>query len=102
MIIAYIPCKDEDEASTIAKALVGEKLAACAHLWPIRSIYMWEGSMEDGTETVLLAKTDDSLYGALAERVTELHSYDVPAIIKVQAIANKEYEKWLKEELTKK
>ena len=101
MIAVYIPCKDEDEASTIAKALVEENLAACAPIWPIRSFFMWEGKIEDASEVAILAKSTEELYAKLEARVKELHSYDIPAIISWEIKSNEEYEKWLKKELAR-
>ena len=35
MILVYTPCSDEKEANTIAKALLNDKLIACANTIPI-------------------------------------------------------------------
>ena len=81
-VIAYITTESVAQAEQIGRALVAERLAACANILPgMRSIYRWKGAVETAEETVLLAKTRDTLAKALTERVRELHSYEVPCIV---------------------
>ena len=78
----YITAPTETEASTIARALISERLAACANVFDgVRSFYRWEGEVQDDTETVLILKTRTDLLDALIKRVVELHSYDVPCVV---------------------
>ena len=81
-IVVFVTCGSEDEALKIARALVEEKLAACANMIsPLRSIYRWEGKICDEKEWLLLLKTRQSRFEDLAKRVKALHSYSVPEII---------------------
>jgi len=81
-IVVFVTCGSEDEALKIARALVEEKLAACANMIsPLRSIYRWEGKICDEKEWLLLIKTRQSRFEDLAKRVKALHSYSVPEII---------------------
>lgn len=79
--LVYITAKDEEEASRIGKALVSEKLAACVNLHPIKSIFCWQGEINQEDEVVLLAKTRAELANEVISRVKELHSYEVPCAI---------------------
>ena len=80
--VVFVTCGSEDEALKIARALVEEKLAACANMIsPLRSIYRWEGKICDEKEWLLLIKTRQSRFEDLAKRVKALHSYSVPEII---------------------
>ncbi len=89
-----------DEAQQIAEALVTEKLAACVNILPIRSIYIWRGSLCNDSECQLLIKTDLSLFTQLAERVQMLHSYDVPEIVAVPIAQGADsYLSWMCEQL---
>ncbi len=98
-IIVFITTPNEDEAVKIAKSLVEVKLAACVNIIKnIRSIYRWQGKIEDDTEVLLIAKTQKRLFSVLSEKVKELHSYTVPEIIALPIIEGSEdYLKWLKE-----
>lgn len=101
MYLIYITCKDKKEAEAIAKRLLEEKLIGCANIIKeIDSMYWWKGKIEAENEALLLCKTNEEKVDAVIERVTQLHSYDVPAVeaIKIEK-GNKDYEKWLKEVL---
>ena len=81
-IIIFITASSEEEAGNIAKTLVTEKLVACVNIIPrIRSTYWWEGKVCQEDEVMLLAKTVNSLFPAVMNRVKSLHSYEVPEII---------------------
>jgi periplasmic divalent cation tolerance protein len=79
--LVYITAKDEEEANRIGQALVGEKLAACVNIHPIRSIFRWQGKISQEDEMAILAKTRAELVDEVMSRVKELHSYEVPCII---------------------
>jgi periplasmic divalent cation tolerance protein len=83
-LMAYVTTADEDEARRIAKALVEERLAACANiLGRIESVYRWDGEVQSSGETAFLAKTTEARFDALAARVRELHSYELPCVVAV-------------------
>lgn len=98
-IVVFITAPKEEEAVKIARALVNERLAGCVNILKnIRSIYSWEGKIEDEKEFLMIAKTRKSLFKPLQARVKELHSYTVPEIIAVPIIeGSADYLKWLKE-----
>jgi periplasmic divalent cation tolerance protein len=78
----YITTGTNDEAVTIGKKIVEERLAACANVLPsMQSIYCWEGKLTEDEECVLILKTTKEQYAKLEERVKELHSYKEPCII---------------------
>ena len=79
-VMVYITCRDEDEARNVTKTLLDEKLVACCNMWPVRSLYTWEGSLEDHMEWAALYKTREELADKLIDRIKELHSYKVPGI----------------------
>lgn len=73
---------DADAAAGAVRTLVGEKLAACGTILPgARSIYAWQGQIEDTAEAVILLKTTPKLYAKLEKRLAKLHPYEVPEII---------------------
>ena len=98
-IVTFITSPSEDEAAGIARALVESRLAACVNIVRnIRSIYAWQGKIEDDTEVLMIAKTQRNLFDALSAKVKELHSYDVPEIIAISIIdGSEDYLKWIKE-----
>ena len=80
-VTLYAVFADPAEAQRIGRQMVEEKLAACVNiLSPCRSIYRWEGAIETSTEVPALFKTTMDLADALIGRISELHSYSVPAL----------------------
>lgn len=82
-----------DVAREIAGKLVGERLAACVNIMDIRSIYWWEGEVQDDEESLLIIKTSHDMAGELERRILEIHPYEVPEIIVLEPIHI--YEKYL-------
>jgi len=77
-----------EKAAEIARLLVEEQLAACVNLLPaVRSLYRWEGTVEDATETLGIIKTTAGRYDALASRLVSLHPYEVPELIALSPAA---------------
>ena len=72
---------NRDEAATIAKLLIDEKLAACVQLLPIESFYFWQGKTQNEAEILLLVKTRSALFDAAIARIKQVHSYSVPEIV---------------------
>jgi periplasmic divalent cation tolerance protein len=100
-VVVYVTASSAEEARTLARALVGERLAACVNLLPVQSIYRWQGQVEEATETLLIVKTHRGHLDALAARVRALHSYAVPEIIALPVEAGwPPYLQWIREETT--
>jgi periplasmic divalent cation tolerance protein len=99
-IVVLITAPNEEEAAKLAKELVADRLAACVNIIRnLRSIYRWQGKIEDGNEVLMVAKTRRDLFESLLKKVKELHSYSVPEVIALPIIAGSEdYLKWLAEE----
>jgi len=80
VVICNVP--DEETAMHIATVLVQEQLAACVNILPAcRSVYRWQGRLEQSNEIPLLIKTTKDAYPALEQQLSALHPYDVPEII---------------------
>lgn len=96
----WVNCPDKETASAIADRIVGERLAACANIYPpIQSRYHWKGKVEHAREIPLLFKTRKSLFERLAEHVAAIHPYETPSVIgkEVQQVYGP-YRAWIVEE----
>jgi periplasmic divalent cation tolerance protein len=90
-IVVLVTCSSPSEARKIARAVVEQRLAACANIVtaPVRSIYRWKGKVESAKEFLLIIK-----------KVKRLHSYDVPEIIALPiAAGSANYLNWISESL---
>jgi periplasmic divalent cation tolerance protein len=81
-IVVLVTAPTAERAAELARTLVEERLAACGNVVPgLRSIYRWEGKVEDEPEALLLLKTTRARFEALRDRVLALHPYQVPEVI---------------------
>lgn len=101
-ILVFVTVPNENEGERIARTLVEEKLAACVNMVKnIRSIYRWQGKIEDDQEFLLIIKSRGELFKILEKRVKELHSYTVPEVISLPILkGSEEYLGWLKDSTT--
>ena len=86
------------DAGAIARTLVDERLAACVNiLQPMTSFYRWKGATEEDREQQLVMKTTPQRLDALARRLRELHPYELPECIVLEAKASNAYGSWVEE-----
>lgn len=101
IVTVYAAFADAEEAAQIGRTMVEERLAACVNiLGPCRSIYRWQGAIEEADEVQALFKATAAKAEALIARIADLHSYDVPAIVvwPVDA-ALPAYAEWVQQEI---
>jgi periplasmic divalent cation tolerance protein len=101
-LVVLVTVGSSEEGERLARAVVEERLAACVNrLGPVRSIYRWQGSVEQSDEELLLVKTRRDLFERLKARISELHSYSVPEIIALPIVdGSAAYLQWLEEQLS--
>ena len=89
------------DAERIATELVERHLAACVQIaGPIRSIYRWQGAVEDSEEWLCTAKTGQGRLAAIDALVREIHPYEVPELVATPIVGGSAaYLKWLGEQL---
>jgi periplasmic divalent cation tolerance protein len=98
--VILVTCGSAAEANRIARAVVKERLAACASILPgaVTSIYRWKGKVESAKERLLLIKTSRKRLAKLQAAVERLHSYEVPEFIALPIVAgSRAYLAWLEE-----
>ncbi|MEO0470859.1 MAG: divalent-cation tolerance protein CutA [Bacteroidota bacterium] len=96
----YITCGSKEDARRIGRAIVEQRLAACANILDgMEAIYHWQGQIEQEQECVLIFKTTAAHYSALEKAVLALHPYDVPCIIALPILmGHKAYLDWIQSE----
>ena len=100
--LVYCTAATREEAVTMARTVVEERLAACVNLWDgVTSIYRWQGAVQQEQEAVLILKTSRELVARLTARIRELHRYECPAILAWTPTAgNAEYLDWIRSEVS--
>lgn len=82
LVLTNLP--DADNAQKLATLLVERGLAACVNiLAPCRSVYRWQGKIEDTIEVPLLIKTRAERYAELEAAIIAHHPYELPEIVAV-------------------
>jgi periplasmic divalent cation tolerance protein len=90
---------DDDRAAELAVTLVDERLAACVNVHGrMTSTYWWKGALEREAERQLVIKTTSDRLPALEKRVRELHPYELPEFIALDASAGTAYARWVADE----
>ena len=100
-LVVLITCASQKEAERIANVLLEKKRIACANVIEgVRSLFWWEGKINQENETLLVIKTQSSLFEELVDIVKGEHSYSVPEIIALPIVKGSEsYLEWIKESI---
>ena len=98
--IVFCTCADSETASRLARALVDERLAACVNAIPgVVSTYRWNDAIHTDNEVLLLIKTTADRLDAMQARLLELHPYEIPEVLAIEAVAGSApYLAWLDRE----
>lgn len=80
-IFVYSTFPDEAAARRVAQTLVTAKLAACVNIFPMTSVYEWEGKLETSTEVAAFIKTHRALADEVIAAARPLHPYSVPCFL---------------------
>ena len=76
-------CGDKTNAELIATRLVEERLSACVQVFPIESVYRWEGTMQHANEWMLFCKIKSNDYADVEAAIRAAHIYSNPEIVEV-------------------
>lgn len=80
--VVLVTGPNREELLALGRRTVEEELAACVNVTEgVRSVYRWEGSVEEEDEALAIAKTTGGRLDELEARVRELHPYDEPEFV---------------------
>ena len=74
------------DADALARAMVEQRLAACAQISAIDSVYRWQGAVQSEGEFRVLFKTTAERYPALEAALRSSHPYELPAIVALPVV----------------
>lgn len=100
MIDFHVTFGDSDEARRVARAALEARLAACINIVAdVRSLFWWQGQIEEEAEVLAIFKTSEAKADRLEAFIAERHPYETPAIIRHAGLtANAEFARWVDEE----
>jgi periplasmic divalent cation tolerance protein len=85
-----------ESAMAISRILMQENLVTCVNMMsPHRAFYPWHGKIQEDTETAVYFKAPYDKKEALLKRLRQLHPYELPGLIVLEAEANADYALWL-------
>lgn len=84
---------DRDGARLLAEAMVETRLAACAQLTAIESVFRWEGITSEA-EVRIDFKTAPDRAEALMAAIQTAHPYETPEVLVTEAMASDGYGAW--------
>ena len=80
LVISNLP--DLETAQSLAAALLQGHAAACVNILPAcKSIYRWQGAVEEADEVPVFIKTTAACYANVERIIARHHPYDIPEII---------------------
>jgi len=101
-LVVFVTVGGEEQARSMARTLVEEKLAACVNvLNGVQSYFSWEGKVDEASEALLMIKTRRDCFSRLSKRVEALHTYDVCEVIAFDMVdGNPSYLEWMTKSLS--
>jgi periplasmic divalent cation tolerance protein len=97
-VVVFVTAPSKEAGERIAKALLEQRLIACANLMaPVRSFYTWHGETKADEEVFMIMKTRADLFQSeLIPAIQALHPYDVPEIIALPIVMGADsYLNWM-------
>jgi periplasmic divalent cation tolerance protein len=98
-IVVLTTCGNDEDASSLARALIERRLAACVNaISKVASTYRWKGEIQQDQETLLIIKTTAARLSALERAIREHSKYEVPEVIALPVVAgSQDYLGWVRE-----
>lgn len=87
----------EAAALDLARALLDQRVVACVQILPGRSLFWWNGKIQEVSEWICFMKGRD--FAAMERAIKEKHPYEVPEVLQLSTErGSPDYLKWLMRE----
>jgi periplasmic divalent cation tolerance protein len=98
-MLATTTVPDLETAERIARRLVEDRLAACVQIVQgIRSVYRWQGRVQEEPEVLLLVKTAETQIPRIESLLHQIHPYELPELLSAPITGGSvAYLRWLAE-----
>ncbi len=100
MVFIYTTCRDIGSARKLGKKIIEGKMGACVDMWPVESMYYWQGELQSTTQALLMVTTLEKNLQAVDDLMSAKHDYSVPMIagVDIRRI-NHDYKEWMSQTL---
>lgn len=100
--VLYVLFASKSDAISVSKALLQERLIACANILPASvSLFPWHGAIRQAKEVPVVYKTSRRLALRAKKRIAQLHAYECPCILELGACGcPSAYAKWVEDSVT--
>ena len=95
LVLVMVTFPDDDSAKSMIEKVLEQRLAACILHMEVNSSYISENQNQQEQEVLALFKTNQTNFEQLEQYISTHHPYDVPAILKIDASANQDYQNWI-------
>ena len=99
MKFVYTTCTNREEAQILARGALESKLAVCADMWEIESLYSWNGETEDVTQMMLMFTTNGVTTIDLETYIRDNHTYQVPMVGHTDVAMSQQYQEWAQNQI---
>lgn len=97
--LIYTTFDNNDDAHKVVKSLMDQNYASCANIMaPHTAIYEWKGAVQEVTEIAVFIKCPLDKKERLISQLAQMHPYECPCILDIEASANPPYAQWLESE----
>ena len=97
--LVYVTAPSEEEARKMARELIEKKLAACANIFPISSLYRWKGKLQEEREVAMILKTSVERVEEVIRELRRIHPYELPCVLSLPVSKGlPEFLRWVEEE----
>lgn len=97
---AYLTCATAGEAFDITSSLLDKKLVACVKQVAVRSDFLWNGTIDQNNEILLIMETREDLFDQIEAEVSKIHSYETFVLTAVPMVrVSQKAQKWLNDSL---
>jgi periplasmic divalent cation tolerance protein len=100
MIFIYTTCANSNEAKSLGKLIIEQKMGACVDYWSVNSMYVGENGFKELPQTMMMVTTFEPKLEDINDFISHHHSYSVPLVagVDVRRI-NRAYKEWLTEKM---
>lgn len=95
LVLVMVTFPDDDSAKSMIEKVLEQRLAACILHMEVNSSFIWKNQNQQEQEVLALFKTNQTNFEQLEQYISTHHPYDVPAILKIDASANQDYQNWI-------